>query len=290
MQELFDHIQKDSNEKLAKLLTAIAKTSIDFRIEFPHRLGFSEGENKYGEQQLKLDAWSNQYLVDRLNETGLVKKMYSEELDEPVSGMPNAPYVVCFDPLDGSSNIKSNNTCGTIVSIYENDLGKGSEQVAALYKLYGPVTSLTYTVGQGVHEFVLQQKTGEDHFVLSKENMKLPEPGKVYGIGGKKAEWTPKLRQWVDGLESKGLKLRYSGTLVADFNQVMHYGGLFAYPKAKLRLTYEAKPMALLIEQAGGSSTNGVKSILDVVDEVDARTPLFLGNKNLIAEVEKLNE
>lgn len=290
MQELFDHVQKDSDDDLAKLIATIAKTSVDFRIEFPHRLGFSEDSNKYGEQQLKLDAWSNQYLIDRLNETGLVRKMYSEELDEPVSGLPDAPYVVCFDPLDGSSNIKSNNTCGTIVSVYKNDVGKGSEQVAALYKLYGPVTSLTYTVGKGVHEFILQQQSGEDHFVLSKENMKLPEPGKVYGFGGKKAEWRPPLQKWVDGLEGKGLKLRYSGTLVADFNQVMHYGGIFAYPQAKLRLTYEAKPMAFLIQQADGSSTNGIKNLLEVVDEVDARTPLFLGNKHLIAEVENLNK
>ncbi len=289
MQELYAHIAKDSDDQLAKLVSAIAKTSVEFRIEFPHRLGFSEDQNKYGEQQLKLDAWSNQYLVDRLNETGLVREMHSEELEKPVPGLPDAPFTVCFDPLDGSSNIKSNNTCGTIVSIYKGGIGPGREQVAALYKLYGPITSLTYTVGKGVHEFVLQNSEGHDRFVLSKENMKLPEPGKVYGFGGKKADWRPSLQKWVSGLEVKGLKLRYSGTLVADFNQVLHYGGIFAYPSAKLRLTYEAKPMAFLIEQAGGSSSNGFKNILDVVDEVDARSPLFLGNKALIDEVNALD-
>lgn len=286
--EFHDHVAADSNDELAKLLDAISKASIDIRIEFPYRMGYSEQSNKYGEQMLKLDAWTNQFLVDTLLSTNLVRAVYSEELEKPVFGLPDAPFVVCMDPLDGSSNVKTNNTCGTIVSVYKNQVGTGRDQVAALYKLYGPVTTLTYTVGKGVHEFIQQQK-GETKFVLSRPKMRLPEDGGVYGIGGKFSEMPPSVQQFVTSLEGRGLKQRYSGTLVADVNQVMHYGGIFAYPKAKLRLAYEAKPMAFLMEQAGGSSTNGLKNLLDVVDEVDARTPVFLGSKTLIKDVEKLN-
>ncbi len=287
--ELFDHVSADSNAELAKLIDAIAKASIDIRIEFPHRMGLSAGENKYGEQQLKLDEWTNRFLCDRMIETNLVKAVYSEELTQPESGLPDAPYVVCMDPLDGSSNVKSNNTCGTIVSIYKKSIGKGSEQVAALFKLYGPVTTLTYTVGKGTHQFIQQQKDGI-RFVLSHENLLLPKEGGVYGIGGKKNEFSPALSKFVDGLEGRGYKLRYSGTMVADCNQVLHYGGLFAYPKPKLRLNYEAKPMAFILEQADGASTNGIQSLMDVVsDSADARTPVFLGSKNLIQEIEKMN-
>ncbi len=289
-EELSDHVAASSNAELAKLIDAIAKASIDIRIEFPYRMGVLEGgENKYGEQQLKLDEWTNRFLCDRMIETNLVKAVYSEELEQPESGLPDAPYVVCMDPLDGSSNVKSNNTCGTIVSIYRNEIGKGSEQVAALFKLYGPVTTLTYTVGKGVHQFI-QQLKGEPQFVLSQEDIRLPEKGGVYGIGGKHSEFVPKLQTFVDGLEGRGYKLRYSGTMVADCNQVLQYGGIFAYPKPKLRLNYEAKPLAFLLEQAGGASTNGIQSLMDVLgDSADARTPVFLGSKSLIEEIEKMN-
>ncbi len=288
--ELFDHVSSASNAELAKLIDAIAKASIDIRVEFPHRMGVLEGgENKYGEQQLKLDEWTNRFLCDRMIETNLVKAVYSEELTQAESGMPDAPYVVCMDPLDGSSNVKTNNTCGTIVSIYQNELGKGSDQVAALFKLYGPVTTLTYTVGKGTHQFI-QQLKGDPQFVLSQEDVRLPDAGGVFGIGGKKSEFNPALGKFLEGLEGRGYKLRYSGTMVADCNQVLQYGGLFAYPKPKLRLNYEAKPMAFILEQAGGSSTNGIQSLMDVVsDSVDARTPVFLGSKNLISEIEKLS-
>ncbi|MBI2444790.1 fructose-1,6-bisphosphatase [Candidatus Micrarchaeota archaeon] len=288
--ELFDHVYAAATAELARLIDAIAKASIDIRLEFPYRMGIVEGEeNKYGEQQLKLDQWTNQYLCDRMIETNLVKAVYSEELVQPASGLPDAPYVVCMDPLDGSSNVKSNNTCGTIVSIYKREIGKGSEQVAALFKLYGPVTTLTYTVGKGTHQFI-QQLKHEPQYVLSHENITLPKSGGVFGIGGKKKEFTPALTRFAEGLEARGLKLRYSGTMVADCNQVLHYGGLFAYPKPKLRLNYEAKPMAFILEQAGGSSTNGIQSLMEVVsDTPDARTPVFLGSKELISEIERLN-
>ncbi|MBI5226507.1 fructose-1,6-bisphosphatase [Candidatus Micrarchaeota archaeon] len=288
--QLLDHVAADANAELAKVIDAIAKASIDIRLEFPYRMGIVEGgENKYGEQQLKLDAWTNEFLCDRMIETNLVKAVYSEELEQPETGLPDAPYIICMDPLDGSSNVKSNNSCGTIVSIYKNELGRGSEQVAALFKLYGPVTTLAYTVGKGTHQFI-QQLKHDIGFVISQENMTLSATGGIYGIGGKKEEWNPKLRTFVEGLEPRGYKLRYSGSMVGDVNQVLHYGGLFAYPKPKLRLNYEAKPMAFLIEQAGGASTNGVQSLMEVLgDSVDARTPVFLGNKDLIKEIEKMN-
>ena len=198
-----------------------------------------------------------------------------------------------MDPLDGSSNIESNNLVGTIVGIYKKDLpAQGKHLIAAMYILYGPTVTLVYTTGNGVHEF-LHTKKG---FILKEENIKLPEPGILYSIGGLRKDWLPSFRKYIKELELKGYKLRYGGAFVGDFNQILHYGGIFAYPalttkpNGKLRLLFEANPMSFIIEEAGGASTNGKCSILKInPEDIDQRVPVYVGNKKLIKNIEKYN-
>jgi fructose-1,6-bisphosphatase I len=172
----------------------------------------------------------------------------------------------------------------------------GRKLVAALYKLYGPVNTLVYTVGNGTHEFVKHYDSeGNATFLLLADGMKVPEPGQVFGIGGDPLEWSPGFLKFAKGLfREEKLKVRYSGTFVADFSQILHRGGIFAYPstkkspKGKLRLVYEAAPMAFIIEQAGGASWSGAKSLLDAADkDVDARVPLYMGSSGLVAKLKK---
>jgi fructose-1,6-bisphosphatase I len=252
--------------------------------------------NKYGEAVAKLDEWVNGYLCDNLVKTGLVRKIYSEELEEPLLARSDAPFVVTLDPLDGSSNIVSNNSFGSIVGIYREDLPQsGRKLVAALYKLYGPVNTLVYTVGKGTHEFVKHYDSeGNARFLLLAKNMAIPQPGEVFGLGGDPLDWSPQFLKFAKDLfREEKLKVRYSGTFVADFSQILHRGGMFSYPstkknpKGKLRLFYEAQPMAFIIEQAGGATYDGAKgSLLDVKgNDVDARTPLYMGSRQLIQKL-----
>lgn len=285
--------------ELRRLVNSIAYIALDAQHQFPKYLRGTMGDrNKYGEAVAKLDEWVNGYLCDNLVKTGLVRKIYSEELSGPLLAHADAPFVVTLDPLDGSSNIVSNNAFGTIVGIYKEDLPQsGRKLVAAMYKLYGPVNTLVYTVGKGTHEFVKHYDgEGRAQFLLLAENMKLPEPGEVFGIGGDPLDWSPEfLRFAKDLFKKEKMKARYSGTFVADFSQILHRGGIFAYPstkkspEGKLRLFYEAQPMAFMIEQAGGASFDGKKgSLLDVRgSDVDERVPLYMGNRHLVDKLKK---
>jgi len=287
-----------ADAKLQRLISSFAYVALDAQHEFPKYLRGTMGEpNKYGEAVAKLDEWVNGYLCDNLVKTGLVRKIYSEELKEPLTAHNDAPFVVAMDPLDGSSNIVSNNAFGTIVGVYRDDLPqKGRKLVAAFYKLYGPVNTFVYTVGKGTHEFVKHYDSeGKAQFLLLADGMKNPEPGEVFGLGGDPMDWSPLfLRFAKDLFKKERMKARYSGTFVADFSQVLHRGGIFAYPSTKksphgkLRLFYEAQPMAFLMEQAGGASWSGAGSLLDeTADDVDARTPLYVGSKALVEKVKK---
>lgn len=287
-----------ADRKLQKLINSFAYIALDAQHQFPKYLRGTMGEpNKYGEAVAKLDEWVNGYLCDSMIKTGLVRKIYSEELQEPLLGHGSAPFVIAMDPLDGSSNIVSNNAFGTIVAVHRKDIPcAGKEMVAAFYKLYGPVNTFVYTVGKGTHEFVKHYDSeGKAQFLLLAENMKLPEPGEVFGLGGDPVDWSPLfLRFAKDLFRKEGMKARYSGTFVADFSQILHRGGIFAYPstkkspKGKLRLYYEAQPMAFLLEQAGGASWSGNCSLLDVSDgDVDARVPLYMGNRDLVDKLKK---
>ncbi len=296
---LSQHLKKAGiSPELRRLIFSFAHISLDAQHYFPKYLQGTTGDkNKYGEAVAALDEWVNGFLCDRLVKTGLVRKIYSEELKKPLFVNKRAPFVVTLDPLDGSSNIVTNNPFGSIVGVYKKDLPQpGKRLVAAFYKLYGPVNTFVYTVGNGTHEFVKHYDgDGKAQFLLLSENMKLPKKGEVFGIGGYPMDWGPKFLKFAKDLFRKEkLKVRYCGTFVADFSQILHRGGIFAYPsakkkpKGKLRLTYEAQPMAFIIEQAGGASWSGKGSLVDVKEKnVDARVPLYLGNRKLISKLKR---
>lgn len=296
---LADHLKRSGvPQDLQKLVLSYAYTALDAQDQFPKYLrGTMGNRNKYGEVVAKLDDWVNGFLCDSLIKTGAVRKIYSEELKEPLLGTSKAPFVVTLDPLDGSSNIATNNPIGSIVGIYRDDLPQsGRKLVCAIYKLYGPVNTLVYTAGKGTHEFVKHYDSqGGAQFRLLFENIKVREPGEVFGIGGNPMEWHPKFMKFAKDLFRKEkLRVRYSGTFVADFSQILHRGGLFAYPstkknpRGKLRMVYEAAPMGFIWEQSGGASYDGKQSLLDAKGlDADARTPLYLGNKYLIEKLKK---
>ncbi|MBS3069081.1 fructose-1,6-bisphosphatase [Candidatus Micrarchaeota archaeon] len=284
-----EHVQHIDDE-LARLILTVAGMSVDIRNEFPHRLMGIAGTNKYGEVVAELDAWVNDYICKKLAATGLVRKIYSEELVQPMLVKEDAPFVVAMDPLDGSSNIVTNNPFGTIIGIYRKDLPVSGDNLAAsLYKLYGPITTLVYDAGKGVHEFVKHRK-GHAKYCLLNENMRVPSEGGVFGLGGEPLDWTPEFLGFAKSLvKVHGLKLRYCGAFVGDFSQILHKGGFFAYPssvkspKGKLRLFYEAQPMAKIFEDAGGATWSGSESLLQTkCDDVNVRTPLYFGSKELV--------
>ena len=202
---------------------------------------------------------------------------------------------VTIDPLDGSSLIPTNLAVGIIVSIYENgEIMSGLSNIkSAFYILLGPLTLMVFADQSGVSQFVLND---EGVFDLVKEDMKLSEDGKLYSPGGLYTKWTEKHKQLIKSYEEAGLKLRYSGSFVPDFHQILTYGGIFSYPaliekpEGKLRVLFEVGPMSFIAEAAGGAASDGVKRTLEIVpNKVDHRTPVYIGSKNLVSEaIEKL--
>lgn len=254
-------------------------------------------ENVQGEQQQKLDVYANDALLYCLGTRDSVAALVSEEDERPTTtdkGLETGKYIIVFDPLDGSSNIDVNVNVGTIFSVHkrmtwgsleESILQPGTKQVAAGYVLYGPSTVLVYTIGQGVHLFTLNPTIGA--FVLSQENMKMPDKGSYYSVNdGNRGTWPDGYAEYVAGLRNEGYGARYVGSLVADFHRTLLRGGVFLYPPnkdkkgGKLRLLYEANPLAMIAEQAGGMASNGEGRILDVKPEqIHQRTPFMVGSK-----------
>ncbi|MGW8312225.1 MAG: class 1 fructose-bisphosphatase [Desulfuromonadales bacterium] len=259
-------------------------------------LGVAGTSNLYGEQQLALDVLSDRIIQKRLIHSGVVANIASEEMDEiiQVTVPTNGRYSVAFDPLDGSSLVDVNLAVGTIVSIYEGDnlLQPGRNQVAALYILYGPRTTMVVSTGNGVHEFAMNLLM---EFDLVQENIKLAGPAKIYAPGGARHKFSPGVEKFVQHLENSGAKLRYSGGFVPDINQVLiKGGGVFMYPhladapEGKLRLLFELNPMAFLVEQAGGMASSGKQRILDIDPESpDQRAPAFIGTPEVVELAEK---
>ncbi|MSQ84948.1 MAG: class 1 fructose-bisphosphatase [Myxococcales bacterium] len=266
-------------------------------------LGKTGDQNVQGEQVTKLDVLSNELLIEVLSDLPMVAAVASEE-DEQIritrAGRLTGRYLVCFDPLDGSSNIDVNVTIGTIFSIRkrqtvgaeattEDFLRAGSEQVAAGYCVYGSSTVFVYSTGDGVDGFTLDPNVGE--FVLSHPGMRIPDATTCWSANvGNTRNWLPTTLAFVDKLTSgqgryAKCSLRYVGTLVADVHRNILQGGVFFYPDdkksplGKLRLLYEAHPLAYLVEQAGGKATDGHRRILDIVpDGLHTRVPLVIGN------------
>jgi fructose-1,6-bisphosphatase I len=257
-------------------------------------LGSAGKINVQGEEVQKLDELANEIILQTLKTCGKACQLTSEEVEDCLV-VSESGYAVAFDPLDGSSNIDVNVSIGTIFSIHRDSVMKpGKEQVAAGYVIYGPSTMLVMTLGKGVVGFTLDPESG--NFLLSHPDIKLPEKGKIYSINeANRNKWLDEgLKKYVDFLKENKYTLRYVGSMVADVHRTLLKGGIFIYPadkkntNGKLRLLYEAKPMAFLIEQAGGLSSTGKESILEVVpQELHQRVPVILGSK---WEVEKCLE
>jgi fructose-1,6-bisphosphatase I len=271
-------------------------------------LGETGDRNVQGERVKKLDRYADETIVRIVAEGGQVCLMGSEERAGPIELRPHqkpGPYVLVFDPLDGSSNIDVNVSIGTIFSVFRrltpdrapsdvrDLLQPGFRQVAAGYVIYGSSTMLVYTAGMGVHGFTLDPAVGE--FLLSHEDIRIPHRACVYSVNeGNAPHWDPPTRELVDILkfgteERKGLTARYIGSLVADFHRNLLHGGIFLYPalarrageppRPKLRLLYEAAPLAYVVEQAGGYASDGVGPILRrEPSDLHERVPLIIGS------------
>ena len=284
----------------AKIIAATVR-----RAGILHVFGSAGAINVQGEDQQKLDVFANEALKNSMRHTGRVCVMASEEDEEVItteSHGPGSKYAVLFDPLDGSSNIDNNNPVGTIFSIYrrrsmegagtlEDVLQPGRDQVAAGYVMYGSSVMLVYSTGQGVAGFTLDPTIGE--FVLSHPDIRIPEVGQYYSVNESYfSRWSPALQRAVRGFHGdfpdriKAKNSRYIGALVADFHRNLVSGGVFLYPgerakpQGKLRLCYEASPLAFVVEHAGGAATNGIDRILDIVPvELHQRVPLVIGSR-----------
>ncbi len=271
-------------------------------------LGLTGKKNVQGEDVQKLDIFANDTMVKILGRGGHVCIMASEEVEDPiypVDGYPIGKYVVSFDPLDGSSNIDVNASIGTIFGVHRRKseggrgtiddlLQKGTELVGAGYIIYGSSTIMVYSAGFGVHGFTYDPSVGE--FLLSHEDIRIPSRGSIYSINeGNTIYWDEPVRKYIEYLKSKKNHVkkpytaRYIGSLVADFHRNLLRGGVFLYPKdnkdpkkphGKLRLLYEAQPLAYIAEQAGGAASTGTERILDIQPmELHQRVPLIIGSK-----------
>ncbi|MEI7934231.1 MAG: class 1 fructose-bisphosphatase [Chlorobiaceae bacterium] len=275
-------------------------------------LGFTGSTNVQGEEVKKLDLFANEKIINAIGQHGRFAIMGSEENEGIIIPPKNETgnYALLFDPLDGSSNIDVNVSVGTIFSIYKlkgDDPGQASlsdclqhgyEQVAAGYVIYGSSVVMVYTTGHGVHGFTYDPTIGE--FLLSHENIVTPKTGKYYSINeGSYAQFNEGTRKYLDYIKeedpatNRPYSTRYIGSLVADFHRNLMTGGVFVYPPTtkhatgKLRLMYEANPLAFICEQAGGRATNGRDRILDIQPlELHQRTPLYIGSEEdvIIAE------
>jgi len=278
-------------------------------------LGITGRTNVSGDEIQKLDEWSNDTMIRSLAPTGLVCVMASEETPGPIPVPENhasGKYSVLFDPVDGSSNIDVGAPIGTIFSIHRRvtkdgagrieDLTQpGRAQVAAGYIAYGSSTMFVYTTGRGVRCFTLDPSLGE--FLLTVRQMRFPEPARLYSVNeGHSSNWKDADKRWVSYLKTpdpdsgRPYSARYIGALVADFHRNLLRGGIFAYPadktnpNGKLRLLYEAAPLAFVAEQAGGAASNGTRPIMDIQpSELHQRTPLYIGNRADVELVEKFH-
>lgn len=270
-------------------------------------LGFTGRTNVQGESVKKMDVYANQVFISVFEQSGLVCRLASEEMEKPYYIPENCPigrYTLLYDPIDGSSNVDINLNVGSIFSIRRQEgsdldgsaqdlLQDGHKQIAAGYVLYGPSTMLVYSIGRGVHAFTLDPSLGE--FILAHENIQVPAHGPVYSVNeGNFWQWEESMRDYIRYVHRhEGYTARYSGALVGDFHRILFQGGVFLYPgttkkpEGKLRLLYESAPLAFLIEQAGGQASTGRQPILDVVpDKLHARTPLVIGSQEDVALVE----
>jgi len=281
-------------------------------------LGSAGSENVQGETQKKLDIITNEVFIQSNEWAGHLSAMASEEMDEiyPIPGKyPRGKYLLTFDPLDGSSNTDVNVSVGTIFSILkcpddgdgqnprtEDFLQPGTEQVAAGYALYGPSTMMVLTTGNGVNGFTLDQDIGE--FILTHPNMTIPEDTREFAINASNMRhWEGPVRRYVDealagksGVRGEDFNMRWIASMVAEVHRILTRGGIFMYPldakmqangaEGKLRLMYEANPMSMIVEQAGGAASTGRQRILEIAPKaLHQRVPVILGSRNEVERV-----
>jgi len=300
----------DFSQMLSELTVAIKVISSEVnKAGLMDILGKAGNKNVQDEEQEKLDVFANTTIVHKMDHTGFLCGMASEEeegyIKIPDKHPQGGKYVLVFDPLDGSSNIDANVSIGTIFGIYkkvsnggkcarEDFLQPGKNLVAAGYTIYGSSTMFVYSTGHGVHGFTLDPSVGE--FILSNPDIKTPAKGKIYSVNeGNYHYWDDKTKEMVNWFKEKDKPTgrpytsRYIGSLVADFHRNLLYGGVFMYPidykdpdrpEGKLRLLYEAAPLAFIAENAGGAATDGKRNITDIVpEELHQRVPLIIGSK-----------
>lgn len=308
--------QKTGNltPELAQVIETIANTckTIDQALQkgaLAGVLGSAQHENVQGEEQKKMDVISNDYLIDALKVHPNVGGLASEELDEFTPAQENGQFLVLFDPLDGSSNIDINMCVGTIFSILpaknavtqaEDFMQAGVNQVAAGYVLYGPSTMMALTVGAGTIFFTFDPETQE--FLLTSENIQVAADTKEYAINASnQRHWEEPVKRYIDellagktGSREKDFNMRWVACMVGDIHRILCRSGIFMYPydlkdpkkAGRLRLMYEANPMSMLMEQAGGASTTGRVRILDIQPtDLHQRVPVIIGSKNEVALV-----
>jgi fructose-1,6-bisphosphatase I len=311
MQHLKEQLESSiDSPSLITLIDTIADTCREIAHRLQHGpmygvLGSAGEENVQGETQKKLDVVSNDLLKECLINLGTVRALASEEEEFIVEGHPNGDYLVAFDPLDGSSNIDINSLVGTIFSIFkapstdhvseQNFLQPGRQQVAAGYVLYGPAAILVLTTGHGVDMYTLDLLT--DTFRLTQQQITISPDTNEFGINmSNQRFWDTPMKNYIsellagtDGPRGKNFNMRWVAAMVADVHRVLSRGGIFSYPwdkrepqkPGKLRLMYEANPMAMLIEQAGGAAYAECTPILDIQPtDIHQRVPVTLGSKN----------
>ncbi|MFW6004185.1 MAG: class 1 fructose-bisphosphatase [Halodesulfurarchaeum sp.] len=274
------------SDPIDSVFETVAATAPAIRAGLPGRRTALDQSNVTGDRQLEADVWADQVFRDRFESVEGIGEYASEER-ESVEDVGDG-YAVAIDPLDGSSNLKSNNPMGTVVGVYDGSLPTdGRDLVAAGFVLYGPITTMVVAREGTPEGYVVDDGTMEPTGAVE-----LPTEPTVYGFGGREPDWPAAFAEYVGSVRSE-LKLRYGGAMIADVSQVLTYGGIFGYPalesrpNGKLRLLFEAAPIAYVVEHADGASTDGDRSLLDVpATEIHQRTPTFVGNEGYISRLE----
>lgn len=305
--------------KLVKLIETVAVCGVEISSEVACGalmgvLGLAGSENVQGEEQKKLDVISNDIMTKAVLGCGVVAACASEEMDHSLAAdsAERLPYLICYDPLDGSSNIDINVSIGTIFSVLPNPhedatapcdedfLQPGERQLAAGYIIYGPQTQMIFTLGRGVVMFTLDPRTNT--YVITNDAVTVPEEAKEFAINcSNMRHWEAPVRRYIDellagttGVRGKDFNMRWIAAMVAEVHRILCRGGIFMYPRdnrdpskpGKLRLMYEANPMSWLMEQAGGRATNGHTRILSIRPEkLHQRVAVFLGAKQEVERV-----
>ncbi|MBM2814723.1 MAG: Fructose-1,6-bisphosphatase class 1 [Ignavibacteria bacterium] len=309
----------DTEIDFSKIIYELLNTSLMIeakvrRAGINNILGTTGRINIHGDTVRKIDDYANDIIIKNLSNTGLICAMISEESEELVTLLDKTcrgKYIIAFDPLDGSTNFDVNGTLGTIFSIYkrldthsnatitiEDALQPGISQIAAGYIIYSGSTILVFTTGNGVHSFTYDPQS--DEFLLTNDNIRIPERGWYYSCNeANYFKWDARVRKFIDDLKNpptgESCKLRYYATSAADIHRTMLYGGIYLFPaendkpNGKLRLFYEANPLAMIIEQAGGRASDGRNRILEITPEsIHQRTPLFIGSPENVKDIENI--